>query len=238
LLIPGNHGFQALLGFRAADPRQSKAGFLAGQTAYYLIQELQTIGEALRGRSGIAHANRETVQILLNALHHELEALQIPAHSLELLHPDRTGKIAQLRQQLRRQFTSLLIGRLNTFHGGSSVTDRFHGIRQLAPRGRVTGSVTRSPVRHGAAQGLQARHALGERIESARLAPQRILRLERNALHHEGQLFAGAVTGAVSCMSSVSAAAPAKHSTMSAASTGKKFTLEPVSFRVIICSLT
>ena len=44
-------------------------------------------------------------------------------------------------------------------------------------------------------QGLEPLHALGQCIECARIAAQRILRLERNALEHQAQLLGGRRNG-------------------------------------------
>ena len=168
LLIARHHGLQALLGIRAGDARQREAGLLAGQAAHHLIQELQAVGQALRGRSRIAHARGEPVQILLNALHHELETLQITAHALELLHAHRARQIAQLREQLGRQIAGFLIRCLNGL--ARPVVPRRPRARpseSLFHAAAFAGAGTR--VRQRGAQALEARRALGQRIECARL---------------------------------------------------------------------
>ena len=60
-------------------------------------------------------------------------------------------------------------------------------------------------ARRAAAQGFEPRGALGERIESARFAAQRILCLEGHALRHERQLLAQARRPGQNCASARSA---------------------------------
>ncbi len=93
------------------------------------------------------------------------------------------------------------------------------------------------PSGHRAArgQGLQARRALGQRIERARFAAQRVLRLERHALDHQAELLRGRRHRSAACgSSSVSTAAPARHATISASSTGNALILGDLVSRVVI----
>jgi hypothetical protein len=124
---------------------------------------------------------------LLNALNHELETVHVPAHSFELLHAHRAGEIAQLRQQLRRKFAGLLVRDLYGLHGNPGLADRAHRRAEFVPVA-VAGGGGRAPVGRIAAQGVQLRRALGERIERAGFTVQCVLRLVGYALHHQGQL--------------------------------------------------
>ena len=79
-----------------ASPDSSPA-----QAAHHLIQEFQAVRQPLRGGRRIAHAGTQAVQILLDALHRQFEALEVTAHALELLTAHGAAKIAEFGQQLR-----------------------------------------------------------------------------------------------------------------------------------------
>ena len=95
LLIPLHHRLQSLLRVVAGHPGQRQAGLLTREAAHHLIQEFQAVRQPLRRGRGVVHARTHAVQLLLHTLHGEFKSLQVAAHPLELLHPDRAGKVAQ-----------------------------------------------------------------------------------------------------------------------------------------------
>ena len=166
MLISLNHGLQALLRIGTGHAGQRKTGFLTRQAAHHLIQEFQAVRQVLRGGRGVADARTQTVQLLLHPLNGEFEPFQIAAHAVQFLHADGARKVAQFREQFRRDIARLLIRNSNRFHRGSGCPDRGRSLANLVP-GRVRGGFG---IRQRAAQALHSGCARGEGIECARLA--------------------------------------------------------------------